>query len=42
MVRQFDICQAHADVRGLVHETLAVNHPLVRVSHVLTLPAVPD
>jgi cytidylate kinase len=34
MVRKLDIGQAHADVRGVVHQPLAVDHPLVRVSHV--------
>ena len=34
MVRKLDIGQAHADVRGVVHEPLAVDHPLGRVSHV--------
>ena len=34
VVRKLDIGQAHADVRGVVHQPLAVDHPLVRVSHV--------
>src|ERR1700683_2371031 len=34
MIGKFDICQAHADMRGIVHQALAVDHPLARVSHV--------
>jgi hypothetical protein len=33
VIRKLDIRQAHADVRGIVHQTLAVDHPLMRVSH---------
>jgi hypothetical protein len=34
VIRKLDIGQAHADVRGVVHQPLAVDHPLGRVSHV--------
>jgi hypothetical protein len=34
VIRKLDIGQAHADVRGVIHQPLAVDHPLVRVSHV--------
>ncbi len=34
MVRKLDIGQAHADMRGIVHQPLAVDYPLARVSHV--------
>jgi hypothetical protein len=34
VVRKLDISQAHADVRGVVHQPLAVDHSLLRVSHV--------
>ena len=33
VVGEFDICEAHADMRGIVHQALAADHPLVRVSH---------
>jgi hypothetical protein len=33
LVRKLDIGQADADVRGVVHQPLAVDHPLGRVSH---------
>jgi hypothetical protein len=33
MIRKLDIGRTHADVRGVVHHPLAVDHPLTRVSH---------
>jgi hypothetical protein len=34
MVRKLDIGQTHTDVRGVIHQPLAVGHPRARVSHV--------
>ena len=34
LVRKLDIGQAHTDVRGIVHESLALDHPLGRATHV--------
>jgi hypothetical protein len=31
VIRKLDIGQAHTDVRGVVHQSLAVDHPLMRV-----------
>ena len=33
VIRKLDVGQAHEDVRGLVQQLLAVDRPLVRVSH---------
>jgi ABC-type antimicrobial peptide transport system permease subunit len=34
MVRKLEIGQTHTDVRGVIHQPLAVGHPRARVSHV--------
>jgi hypothetical protein len=33
-IREFDIRKAYADMRSIVHQPFAVDHPLLLVSHV--------
>jgi len=42
VVRKLDIGQAHADMRGILDQSLAVDHPLMRVSHVRDTTGLPD